>query len=94
MTLEDPALAHKHFASYTGVSLPLQLITPLDDDDLDQRITFFRGFYDEQSRLVGVQKVVYGEVEFEHRYQYGDDGKISQAELLEPDEDPRILTFD
>lgn len=93
MTTDDASLRRKHFASYTGVKLPLQLISPLDEDGLDQRITYFRGFYDTDARLVGVQKIVYGEIEFEHRYEYGDDGSIKQAKLLEPDEEPRILTF-
>jgi pyruvate-formate lyase-activating enzyme len=84
----------RHFASYTGVSLPLNLITPLDDSDLDRRITYFRGYYDDRSRLVALEKVVYGEIEFEHRYAYHPDGRLKSAELREPDEAPRLMEFD
>lgn len=89
----DESLTCRHFVTYSGVTLPLNLITPLGDDDLDQRITYFRGYYDERGRLVVVEKVVYGEVEFEHRYQYHDDGRIKSAELIEADEDPRVMQF-
>ena len=89
----NESLTCRHFVTYSGVTLPLNLITPLGDDDLDQRITYFRGYYDERGRLVVVEKVVYGEVEFEHRYQYHDDGRIKSAELIEADEDPRVMQF-
>lgn len=84
----------RHFATYTGVKLPLKLITPLDADDLERRMTYFRGYYDADSRLVALEKVVYGEVEFEHRYQYYADGRIKSAELSEPDEETRVMQFE
>ena len=89
-----PDLICRYYVTYTGVSLPLNLITPLEEEGLEQRITYFRGYYDDQERLMAVEKVVYGEVEFEHRYDYHDDGRIKSAELIEADEDPRIMQFD
>ena len=86
-------LTCRHYVSYTGVGLPLKLITPLDDATLDGRITYFRGYYDEGELLIAVEKVVYGEVEFEHRYRYDADGRIKSAELREPDEEPRVMEF-
>lgn len=88
------SLVCRHYASYSGVSLPLKLITPLDDDSLDRRITYFRGYYNDREQLVALEKVVYGEVEFEHRYQYYPDSRIKSAELIEVDEDPRVVQFD
>lgn len=84
----------RHFVSYTGVSLPLKLITPLEDENLDRRITYFRGYYNDQGQLMAVEKVVYGEIEFEHRYQYHADGRLKSAELIEVDEAPRVMQFD
>lgn len=84
----------RHFVSYSGVSLPLNLITPLEDADLDRRITYFRAFYNEAGQLVNVQKVVYSEIEFEHRYDYYPDGRLKSAELVEGDEEPRVMQFD
>ena len=94
MMESNESLTCRHFVTYSGVTLPLNLITPLDGGDLDQRITYFRGYYDDHERLVVVEKVVYGEVEFEHRYQYHDDGRIKSAELREADEDPRVMQFE
>ncbi|WP_455220756.1 DUF6156 family protein [Kaarinaea lacus] len=84
----------RHYVSYTGISLPLKLITPLEDEDLDRRITYFRGYYNDQDQLIAVEKVVYGEIEFEHRYQYHPDGRLKSAELIEADEAPRVMEFE
>ena len=84
----------RHYVTYSGVTLPLNLVTPLGDDSVDGRITYFRGYYDEHEQLFAVEKVVYGEVEFEHRYQYYPDGRIKSAELREEDEEPRVMQFD
>lgn len=90
----EQSLQCRHFVSYTGVKLPLKLITPLEGESVDKRITYFRGYYNEQEQLLRVEKVVYGEIEFEHRYDYYPDGRLKSAELLEVDEAPRVLTFD
>lgn len=90
---DKESLQCRHYASYTGVSLPLKLITPLEGDDLDRRITYFRGYYDSDERLLVIEKVVYGEIEFEHRYEYDADGNIRRAELCEQDEEPRVMEF-
>lgn len=84
----------RHYVSYSGVKLPLNLITPLEDDDIDRRITYFRGYYNAQDQLLKVEKVVYGEIEFSHDYQYHADGRLKSAQLCEVDEAPRVLNFD
>ena len=88
------SLECRHYVSYTGVSLPLKLISPLDDVGLDKRITYFRGYYNEHEQLMALEKVVYGEVEFEHRYQYYPDGRLKSAELIEEDEEPNFMEFE
>lgn len=88
------SLSCRHFVSYSGVKLPLKLITPLDGESVDKRITYFRGYYNQQAQLVAVEKVVYGEIEFEHRYDYHADGRLKSAELREPEETPRVLQFE
>jgi len=88
------SLQCRHFVSYTGVKLPLKLITPLDAESVDKRITYFRGYYNQQDQLIAVEKVVYGEIEFEHHYQYHADGRLQSAELRETDEAPRVLEFE
>ena len=90
----DSTLMCRHYVSYSGVALPLKLITPLDEESLDGRITYFRGYYNAQEQLVAVEKVVYGEIEFEHRYEYRPDGRLKSAELREVDETPRTMRFD
>jgi hypothetical protein len=87
------SLQCRHFVSYSGVRLPLKLITPLDGESVDKRITYFRGYYNDQEQLLAVEKVVYGEIEFEHRYQYYPDGRLQSAELREVDEAPRVMEF-
>jgi len=90
----EQSLQCRHFVSYSGVKLPLKLITPLDGESVDKRITYFRGYYNAQEQLLRVEKVVYGEIEFEHHYDYYADGRLKSAELREVDEAPRVLHFD
>lgn len=84
----------RHFVTYSGVRLPLKLVTPLEADALDNRNTYFRGYFDEQHRIVACQKVVYGEIEFEHLYEYHPSGVLKAAVIRHPDEEPRMLHFD
>ena len=44
--------------------------------------------------LTGFDKVVYGEVELAHRYEYHDNGALSRAEIVMLDEDAVIVRFD
>lgn len=87
-------LTVRHFVSYSGVKLPLKLHTELDDDGLRHRITFFRGHYTADESLSRVEKVVYGEIEFTHDYQYHDNGQLSQATVtLHAEEERTVMRF-
>jgi hypothetical protein len=84
----------RHFVAYSGVKLPLRLVNELQESDMGNRNTFFRGYYDDQDKLVVCEKVVYGEIEFEHRYEYYNNGVLKKAVIQEADEDPRTLCYD
>jgi hypothetical protein len=84
----------RHFLTYTGVKLPLKMMNPLEDADIANRNTYFRAYYDEQGRMVLCQKVVYSEVELEHRYEYYNSGILKRVEIIETDDDPKIMCFD
>lgn len=85
----------RHFVTYSGVRLPLKLVTPLAEDQLGNRNTFFRGTFDGFGRLVLCEKLVYGEVEMSHRYQYHGDGAVlARAEITGPEGDVKVLAFD
>lgn len=87
-------LQQRYFISYSGVSLPLQLVNELDEESLGNRITYFVAYYDQSQRLVKIEKVVYGEIEFVHRYEYSASERLSKATIVEDDDDPRVLVFD
>ena len=84
----------RHFVAYSGVRLPLKLVNPLEESDMRNRNTFFRGYYDAKGQLIVCQKVVYGEIEFEHHYEYYNNGTLKNAVIKEADEEPRTLCFD
>jgi len=67
-------------------------VNELADTDLHNRNPFYRGYFNESGLLMVCQKVVYGEVESEHRYFYGDDSQLKSAVITEGDE-VRELTF-
>lgn len=90
----ETGLSCRYFISYTGVKLPLQLVNELDADRLENRITYFKAYYDGQGRVKIIEKLVYGEIEFVHHYEYDQDDALQKAILLEGEELPRTMVFD
>jgi hypothetical protein len=93
MTDEIPGTC-RYFVTYSGVKLPLKLLNELEPDQRGNRNTFFRGYFDDQDRLTCVQKVVYGDVELDHRYAYYDSGVLRRAEITDADGELTVMTFD
>ena len=91
---EEMQATCRYFLTYTGVKLPLTLLNELAPDKLGNRITFFHGYYDGLGRLVRLQKMVYGEIEMEHRYQYDETGLLQRAEIVDIDGEVTVLEFD
>lgn len=85
MNQEQPT-EFRYFVSYSGIKLPLKLVNEITEDSLNNRNTYYRSQFDDQDRMRLCQKVVYGEVESEHRYQYYDDGVLKSAQITEDDE--------
>jgi len=83
----------RHFLTYTGVKLPFNLVTPLAPTEVENRNTYFKGWY-EGERLQGFDKMVYGEVELAHRYEYRADGSLARAEIIDIDGESTLLAFD
>jgi hypothetical protein len=83
----------RYFATYSGIKLPLRLVTPIDEAALANRNTFMRAYFDDAGRLRACEKVVYGEVELAHRYEYYANGALKRAEIVMLDEEPACLHF-
>jgi hypothetical protein len=81
----------RYFLTYRGVRLPLQLTEPLDPAALRHRNTFFRAGYDADGRMQWCEKLVYGEVEMRHDYQYGDGGALVRAVIRVGEEDAQVV---
>jgi len=86
-------LESRYFLSYTGVTLPFRLITPLAEAEVANRNTYFVGYYDGGDRLTGFDKLVYGEVELAHRYDYADDGALRRVEITDIDGEVEVVEF-
>ncbi|MCD2449258.1 DUF6156 family protein [Methylicorpusculum oleiharenae] len=84
----------RYFVSYSGMKLPLKLVNELSGRDLDNRNTFFRGYFDAKERLIRCEKVVYGEVELLHCYRYHENGELQEAKISGLDEEMTVLVFD
>lgn len=83
----------RHFLTYSGVKLPFRLQSPLTTEQIGNRNTYFRGYFDDNERLLGLQKIVYGECELEHRYQYDAHGVLRHAEITDVDGEVTVLEF-
>lgn len=84
----------RYFLTYSGVKLPFNLLNELDAAEIENRNTFFCGYFDADGRLNGLRKMVYGEVEMEHRYTYHPNGVLKQAEVIDIDGEVTLLAFD
>jgi hypothetical protein len=84
----------RYFVTYSGVKLPLRLLNELDAAQLENRNTYFRGYFDVQERLVKLQKIVYSEIEMEHRYTYRSDGTLKHAEIIDAEGEVTAMAFD
>ncbi len=91
--VEDAHPDCRFFVSYSGVTLPFNLVNPITAEALSNRNTFIRAYF-EAGVLTGFEKMVYGEVELAHRYEYHDNGVLRRAEIVMLDEDAVILCFD
>lgn len=89
-------MRQSYFTTYTGVRLPLRLVGPLTEAEINNRNTFILATYDAADRLVAVHKKVYGEVVLGHAYGYHDNGALKRAEITIHDEDEEVtvLEFD
>ena len=76
----------RYFVSYSGIKLPLKLVNEITEASLNNRNTYYCGYFDVQDRMLLCQKIVYGEVESEHQYQYYDNGILKSAQITEDDE--------
>lgn len=92
--MEEAQQECRFFVTYTGVKLPLNLVNAIEPEALTNRNTFFRAYYDANGALTGFDKIVYGEVEMAHRYQYHGNGELARAEISMADEETLILNFD
>jgi hypothetical protein len=85
--------ARRFFVSYSGIKLPLNLVTPLDEAALTNRNTYFRADFDVTGRLIACEKITYGEVELSHHYEYHRSGALSRAVIANTDDEITVLTF-
>ncbi len=93
MTTDTAPGETRYFLTYTGVKLPFNLVTPLGAGEVENRNTYFKGYFAAE-RLLGFDKMVYGEVELAHRYTYRDNGNLSRAEIIDIDGESTVMEFD
>jgi len=83
----------RYFVSYTGIKLPVKMVNPLELADLSNRNTYIIATFDSQDRLTGFEKMVYGDVEISHKYEYDGQGVLRRAEIY-MDEETTEMLFD
>jgi hypothetical protein len=86
-------MTRRYFLATNGVKLPLKLVNEIAPEALANRNTYIRADYDAQGRLSRFEKIVYGDIELTHIYQYRADGALGRAEIALLDEEPMVLDF-
>ena len=92
--MNDDNLEVRSFLATSGVKLPLKLVNQIEPTALTNRNTYIRAWYDGSDRLLRFEKVVYGDIELSHVYDYDAEGRLRRAEILMLDEDPTVLHYD
>ena len=82
MGLDQDGQECRFFVSYSGVKLPFNLVNAIAPEALSNRNTFIRAWFDRAGLLSGFDKLVYGEVELSHRYQYHGNGRLLRVEIV------------
>ena len=85
---------NRFFVTYTGVKLPFKLVNELQASEVENRNTYFKGYFDLLEKLTGFDKLAYGEIELMHRYEYHENGRLSVAEITDIDGEVTMLVFD
>lgn len=83
----------RYYLTYSGVQLPLNLVNELEPTVISNRNTYFLAHFDGAGRFMLCQKVVYGEIEMEHRYQYHDNGILKRVEVVNAENETHILQY-
>lgn len=83
-----------YYLTYTGIGLPLRLVTPLEAEDVENRNTYFVAREDGEGRVLHLRRMVYGEVEMVHDYRYRADGSLAEARITDADGDSRSIQCD
>lgn len=87
------ASTYRYFVTYSGIGLPLRMVGSIDATQVANRNTFIRAWFDADDRLIGFDKLVYGEIELSHRYGFSPGGTLTQASITMCGDDPVELTF-
>jgi hypothetical protein len=84
--------------SVVGILCPIPVsncpLNPIAEGALSNRNTFIRAYFNTSGALTSFEKVVYGEVELAHRYEYYDNGILKCAVITMLEEDPVVMSFD
>jgi hypothetical protein len=84
----------RYCVAYSGVGLPLKLVDALEKAAIANRDAYSRAWFNGEGRMALCEKVVYGDVALQHRYEYHDNSNPARAEITEADEEPRVIRFD
>jgi len=86
-------MSTRYFLTYSGVKLPLALTQELAPDALAHRNTYLQADYDERGRMVRCQKLVYGDIEMTHVYEWDAQDRLVRATIAIGDEEPQLMVF-
>ncbi len=84
----------QYFLSYSGARLPLNLVSQITPEEVENRNTYFGARLDEEGRICLIHKRVYGDVELSHEYRYHSNGALETADIRSIDDERMVITFD
>lgn len=83
-----------YFASFSGYSIPLNLVDKISEDEAASRGSYYVATYDEKGVLIIVEKYFQGSLFFRHEYSYRDNGVLKESRVVNADGKEKVNLFD
>lgn len=83
-----------YFSSFSGYSIPLKLVDKITRDEAIARDSYYVAIYDDEGKLLSVEKYFQGKLFFKHEYSYRDNGVLQESRVVNAEGQETTNFFD
>ncbi|WP_445357760.1 DUF6156 family protein [Microbulbifer sp. ANSA002] len=83
-----------YFSSFSGYSIPLNLIGEITKDEAASLDSYYVAYFDDKGVLLSVEKYFRGSLFFKHDYFYHKNGSLKESRVVNADGKETVSFFD